>query len=336
MGENREITVRRARADDEDEIVSLLVDVMRRNPQEPNREFYRWKHQQNPFGQSPSWVAEMDGRIVAFRTLMRWEFQQHGGREPGSARPLRAVRAVDTVTHAACRGRGIFRQLTMTAVQELRDEGVDFVFNTPNDASMPGYLSMGWSVVGRMPARLQGPRITRLARLAGARTAAKIWSEPVDVGVPVDALPLPALLEEELEEQPAEGAEAEPDASTLATVRNVSFLRWRYGFEPLRYRGWPTADGRAAVVFRVRMRGAARELALLDVVGRRASVRGSDVRALVRKAGCDHGLSVGPVGVSRGLPAGAVGPVLTARDLSRTPPAAVGQWRLSLGDVELF
>jgi GNAT superfamily N-acetyltransferase len=336
MGETGEIAIRRARPDDEDEIVALLVDVMRRSPQEPNREFYRWKHQQNPFGESPAWVAEMDGRIVAFRTLMRWEFRQPGCREAGSGRPLRAVRAVDTVTHSACRGRGIFRQLTMTAVEELRDEGVDFVFNTPNDSSMPGYLSMGWAVVGRMPARLQGPRITRFARVARARTAAKIWSEPVDVGVPVGALPLATLLEEELTEELVGRGGAAPDGFALATARSDSFLRWRYGFEPLRYRGWPTADGRAAVMFRVRMRGAARELALLDVIGRTASVRGSDIRALVREARCDHGLSVGPVGASRGLPAGAVGPVLTARELSRTPPATVAQWRLSLGDVELF
>ncbi|HEX5511705.1 MAG TPA: GNAT family N-acetyltransferase [Actinomycetales bacterium] len=336
MGENGEITIRRALPGDEDEIVALLVDVMRRDPREPNREFYRWKHQQNPFGESPSWVAEMDGRIVAFRTLMRWEFQRHGADGSPSSSPLRAVRAVDTVTHAACRGRGIFRQLTLTAVQELRDEGVDFVFNTPNDSSMPGYLSMGWSVVGRMPARVQAPRISRLPRLARARTAAKIWSEPVDVGTPVADLPLTALLEEEVAERRGTRSASSPGASALATVRSEPFMRWRYGFEPLMYRGWPSADGRAAVIFRVRMRGAARELALLDVIGRRASVRGSDVRALVRQAGCDHGLSIGAVGASRGLPAKPVGPVLTARQVSRTPPEAVGQWRLSLGDVELF
>lgn len=317
-----DISVRRARESDEDAVVDLLVDVMGRRRQDPNREFYRWKHQENPFGPSPSWVAEMDGRIVAFRTLMRWEFCRSGA-------VLRAVRAVDTVTHPDCRGKGIFRTLTMTAVEELRDEGVDFVFNTPNDASMPGYLSMGWAVVGRLPARVQSPRLGGLPRLLKSRTAAEIWSEPVGLGLPVTDVPLASLLAEE-ETDPVENDQR------LRTRRDESFLRWRYGFAPLWYRCWLTPDERAAVVFRVRRRGAARELALLDVVGRGASVRRKDIAGLVRATGCDHGLSIDRTGDSRGLPAGSVGPMLTARQLAGAPPELPSGWRLVLGDVELF
>ena len=45
-------------------------------------------------------------------------------------------------------GRGVFRALTMHALDELHARGVSFVFNTPNDQSRPGYMNMGWRPVG--------------------------------------------------------------------------------------------------------------------------------------------------------------------------------------------
>src|SRR5690606_32239213 len=103
------------------------------------------KHRRNPFGASPMWVAETDEGLAAVRAMMRWELAGPDGRV------LRAVRAVDTATHADHRGRGLFRRLTLGAVESLTAEGVDLVFNTPNDQSRPGYLTMGWEVLGRVP-----------------------------------------------------------------------------------------------------------------------------------------------------------------------------------------
>ena len=55
----------------------------------------------------------------------------------------------------------------MSALDDLRDAGVDRVLNTPNDKSRPGYLRMGWQQVGKVPVsvRLTGPR--SIAKLAG-------------------------------------------------------------------------------------------------------------------------------------------------------------------------
>ena len=52
---------------------------------------WRWKHVDNPFGASPVWLAEEDGKIVGVRAFMRWKYTD-------GMRVYNALRAVDTVT----------------------------------------------------------------------------------------------------------------------------------------------------------------------------------------------------------------------------------------------
>ena len=58
-----------------------------------------------------------------------------------------AYRAVDTATHPDYQGKGIFKKLTLQALEDIHEEGDTFVFNTPNENSRPGYLKMGWQIV---------------------------------------------------------------------------------------------------------------------------------------------------------------------------------------------
>ena len=129
---------------DEDEVIGLLTAALGGGPAgERPAEFFRWKHQENPFGRSFGLVAEADDRIVGLRAFMRWEFV-------AGDRRFKAVRAVDTATHPDYQGRGIFSQLTLEALDALRHEA-DFVFNTPNEKSLPGYLKMGGAWSARSP-----------------------------------------------------------------------------------------------------------------------------------------------------------------------------------------
>ena len=64
--------------------------------------FFRWKHEQSPFGSSPAWVALDGGEVVGFRTFLRWEYEDPAGATH------RAVRAVDTATRPSHQGRGSF------------------------------------------------------------------------------------------------------------------------------------------------------------------------------------------------------------------------------------
>lgn len=145
MGSRSEITSRFAKEEDLTEILHLFAKGMRGYEVYPYRLFWIWKHLHNPFGPSPVLLALHGERIVGIRAFMRWKMTLLG-------KPLNAFRAVDTVTDPDYQGQGIFKRLTLEMIDLLKEQETDaFVFNTPNNASRPGYLKMGWKVLGRAP-----------------------------------------------------------------------------------------------------------------------------------------------------------------------------------------
>jgi GNAT superfamily N-acetyltransferase len=324
-----ELTIRRYEEGDEAAVLALLEASLGWLEDEHHAAFFDWKHRTNPFGPSPAWVALDRDRIVGFRVLMRWEFQD-------SDRVARAVRAVDTATDPAYQGRGIFSSLTRRAVAELGVEGVHFVFNTPNDQSLPGYLKLGWQIVGRLPVSARPRSLATLVRMARARTAADLWSTPSRAGVDAsDALAdEPAL---------AHLIESQPPRPGLRTRLTPAVIRWRYtGFAPLGYRvllrGSRVDDG--FVVFRLRRRGRALEAVVGDVLvpeGRRRDAAAL-LRAVPRASAADYAVVLG--GAARPgagyLPLPGQGPVLTWRAVTDTVCPPLDAWRLTLGDIELF
>ena len=307
-----ELMVRRTTADDVDAIVELAGRSLGWANDERDRDFFRWKHLENPFGPSPGWAAFDGDRMVAFRTLLRWRFAQAGTQ-------LEMVRAVDTATDPDHQGKGLFRRLTTEAVESLAAGGVDAVFNTPNDQSRPGYLKMGWSVLGRPTLMVQPSSPWSLVRMSRARVAAGKWSTPVPVGEPVrdvvDSLVEPAARKR----------------TGWSTERTREYLAWRYGFEPLHYRAVEVRGGHA--VFRVRDRGPLREVALVEWLSPEADP--GAVRRLVRSAG-DYAVAIGPSFRHGFVPLPRQGPIVTWRPLARAAVPALDDMRFSLGDIELF
>ena len=86
----------------------------------------------------------------------------------GAGRVVRAVRAVDTATHPGLPGPGHLHPAHAARARRAAPTTSSFVFNTPNDQSRPGYLKMGWQVVGRLPTAV---RPTGLARHPAHRDA---------------------------------------------------------------------------------------------------------------------------------------------------------------------
>jgi GNAT superfamily N-acetyltransferase len=322
-----DLTIRRATAADRADILALLAASLGRDGNDPRYEaLFAWKHEQNAFGRSPTWLACDGARIVGIRVLMPWEFRR------GDV-TIRAVRAVDTATHPDYQGRGIFTRLTLHAIEELRNEGIDFVFNTPNDQSRPGYLKMGWQVVGRLPTSVRPVRLGALPRIVSARVPAERWSASTTAGDPAADV----LADDEAR---AELLASLPTGPALRTHRTPAYLRWRYGSPLLGYRAIVGSRGLAGGValFRIRNRGPAREVALCDLLVPRGDPRVARrlTQALVDVADADYVIRLGGGVVAPGpmvrLPG--QGPLLTWRAVS--DPVVPREWDLTLGDIELF
>ncbi|MBM3675083.1 MAG: GNAT family N-acetyltransferase [Actinobacteria bacterium] len=329
MTESAPLTLRRAAERDRAAILDLLRVSLGREVDDRYDALFAWKHEENAFGPSPAWVACDGDRLAGFRTLMRWEFvdPEH------PATTVRAVRAVDTATHPDYQGRGIFTRLTLHALDELATEGVDLVFNTPNDQSRPGYLKMGWQVVGKVPTVVRPAHWYRLGRIAKARVPAERWSTPSDAGRPAaevlaDAAGLAELLD------------AQATRPGLHTRLRPDVLQWRFGTPLLGYRALVAPGGarEGLAIFRIRQRGTACEAALVALLTRAGDRRtaGRLVRAVAREAEADYVLALGgpawwPGGLVR-LPR--VGPILTCKPIGTK--GSPSRWDLTLGDIELF
>jgi hypothetical protein len=82
-----DLRVRPATPADEAEIVALMSAALGDGmPRETS--FWRWKHENNPFGRSLVLVAEDADGLVGLRAMMRWTFMA-GAREIQAVRPGR-------------------------------------------------------------------------------------------------------------------------------------------------------------------------------------------------------------------------------------------------------
>ncbi|MGH2625126.1 MAG: GNAT family N-acetyltransferase [Anaerolineales bacterium] len=309
-------------------VLVLLTATLGWDTDPRHARLFRWKHHDNPFGPSPAWVALDAGRVVAFRAFMRWEVTHNGA-------SLLAVRAVDTATHPDYQGRGLFRQLTLAGLDELRDQGVAFVFNTPNDQSRPGYLKMGWQLIGRLPVVVRPRSLRAVRRLSSARVPAALWSIPTSAGHdPVEVLSDTDAVERLLATQ-------RPTAR-LQTAWSARYLSWRYGAGPLGYRailaGKRLHEG--LLLFRLRRRGPLVEAAVGNLIVPAGSPRLA--RNLVQRAltasRADYSIRLASDGMARSghLPLPGQGPMLAGRSLTLAALPTLAQWSLTLGDVELF
>ncbi|MEO2051235.1 MAG: GNAT family N-acetyltransferase [Allomuricauda sp.] len=143
-----EIKIREATKSDSAEIVELLKIALGEST-EKSVDNWLWKHYDNPFGESKIYLATIGSEIVGVRAFMQWRWL-----EKSTGKELRAVRAVDTAVSPHHRRKGIFLTLTNHALEKVTEEGFDFVFNTPNEQSIGGYLKLGWVLNRKIPVGL--------------------------------------------------------------------------------------------------------------------------------------------------------------------------------------
>lgn len=303
--------VRAGTPDDIPGIIDLLKASLGEKLMPKTEAFWRWKHVENPFGKSEVLLAFEGDAMVGLRVFMLWEWA-------AGDKIFRSVRAVDTATHPAHQGKGIFRTLTLALVDKCKSDGVDFVFNTPNQSSKPGYLKMGWRESGRLKLKIR-PRFFPSAKSA---TFDKMypWS-PDWAGTFTFA--------------------ADPDI--LTTRVSSEYLDWRYGTNPaIRYHlvVEPASQPRFAVVFRLKGGKLGTEFRICDAFLSEPKLEkemSSHVAQVIRQSGSNF-VSWNSTKVKLGsLTSLPVGPMVTVLPMSpRSTGVNINTWSPSIGDLEVF
>jgi GNAT superfamily N-acetyltransferase len=324
---------------DEEGVLRLLRVTLGAGPLgERSAEFFRWKHLQNPFGPSLMLVADARGEIIGLRAFMRWRFDAAG-------QEIRAVRAVDTATHPDHQGRGIFSRLTSQAIDLLRAD-TDLIFNTPNEKSLPGYLKLGWRVVGRAPVLL---RIKHPVRLL--RNLSSVRNKTIESSAAHDRSLDPAASTVSWPDQLRTLGATDLGEPRLTTSRSLAYLAWRYGASSLVEYATELEragdDVLALAVVRSRPRGLLRELSVVElfVPPERPDAGVRLLRRIARRAEADHvacsfaGRTPQRRSARRaGFLSIPNGPLIVAFPLRETAvdPIDSQSWSLSLGDLEIF
>lgn len=340
--------VERYRRKDEPEVVVLLRSVFDgAGATSFDQRVWRWKHEENPFGESYVLVArEPGGDVIGLRAFMRWAFIRDG-------RSLRGWRAVDTATHPSFRRMGVFSRLTREALREAAADGVDLIFNTPNANSLPGYLKLGWSylVEARPVVKVVKPvAFSRRAALelfrrgfSRAADGAESWEGACDLDRSFAVDGLRELLENDQARR----------ATVITPPRTSEYLTWRYRRHPVHdYAATHVSEGRtllALCVFRRASWAGARAIVIEDLLLRdsRLDLARRVIERLIGEEGPDCLMGFCSAGspdarllrrmgfrlpTRRGMNV-VVNDVSGRHATSVTDPE---EWALSLGDLEFF
>ncbi|WP_010228303.1 GNAT family N-acetyltransferase [Gillisia marina] len=127
--------------EDTEEIVTVLKKSLGAGKLPKSAEIWKYKHFLNPFGESLIIVAKEEGKIIGVRALMRFDWRLNHSKE------FKTFRAVDTGVLPDYQGVGVFNKMNKMAVDNASERGFFFIFNTPNEKSLPGNLKLGWKKV---------------------------------------------------------------------------------------------------------------------------------------------------------------------------------------------
>jgi len=310
--------IRKAISSDLPSIINLLKASLGESLIPKSEELWNWKHVVNPFGKSPVLVAEDKGIICGVRVFLRWEFRQ--GKEL-----IKACRAVDTAIHPDYQGQGLFKNLTLSLIEELKEEGVELIYNTPNAESSSGYLKMGWEKWGKLPLKIHFN-----LKLGKSKNPSP----------PSDWSSITSLIEK------IENSNF--SSENIQTNRVTGYLNWRYISCPL----FPyqfISDGETyLLIYRIKDGKIGKELRIVDffqlsafgenekkqlnarlkIIQKNEAVRFTSFSGLQFKNDLpiDMGL----------LPVMSIGPEVTLRKVSTSDNILRRPWAWSLGDLEVF
>lgn len=300
------------------QIIQLLKASLGESLIPKSEALWKWKHLDNPFGKSPVLLAEEDNKIIGVRAFLNWEFVQNN-------EPINACRAVDTAIHPDFQGKGLFTKLSLNLTDQIREDGTQLIYNTPNTQSLPGYLKMGWEKWGKLPLKMK-------FHMGGSASRAKElfsdWSAVQDL-----------IRKIELRKN---------SGSRIQTHIVPGYLNWRYADCPL----FPyqfISDGESyLLIFRIKEGKMGRELRITDLFtvdsfGKSQKKELNKALKQIQKQSSARFTSFSGLAYSNQqsidlgiLPVLSIGPIITLRKVSEYSDPMNLDWGWSLGDLEVF
>jgi predicted N-acetyltransferase YhbS len=312
--------IREASVKDTPEIVSVLRASLGETKLPKSEKIWKYKHFENPFGKSLVLVAEENGMIIGVRAFMKWEWQLNG-------KPFSAFRAVDTATHPKHQGKGVFKKLTLRAIEVGKEKGHHFIFNTPNEQSLPGYLKMGWKEVSKLPIQIIPVNPFKWFQ---SKDRNLVYSFDIE------------RKEESLWSLLQNYSSIQSQSNKLFTSKSTEYLKWRYHSNPLQKYD-VECDEEFYVAAYVKEHGKFNELRIVEHI--HSNSQGlfkikKSVKRFLKKYNCQVITASPELYIGRSLK-GKFGPILTLRDIN--PNAEnfnellnIKNWSYHLGDLELF
>ncbi len=314
--------IREAKEVDIPEIVEVLKSSLGEQDLPLSEMIWNYKHNSNPFGKSLVLVAEDKGIIAGVRAFMCWKWQY-------LEKSYSAYRAVDTATHPDFQGKGIFKNLTLKAIELAKQRGVQFIFNTPNEQSRPGYLKMGWSTVNKLKVALK-PAYISFWKIHNSN----ISYSHSNNGTENDLRFLCTLWNSKLEARQG-----------LFTPKSLEYLQWRYEANPLQqYEVF--IDTGVYMAGYVKKRRGLKELRIAECIFDDTEINKKKINNLIKLWCSKFGIQVisySPevLDLNLTLVNYKIGPILTLRELNLSQNEFetfknVNNWNYCLGDLELF
>ena len=310
--------IREAIEGDIPKILEVLKASLGETSSKKTAAVWRYKHVDNPFGKSLVLIAVENERIIGVRALMRWKWQM-------GEQVFSSFRAVDTATHPEHQGKGVFKRLTLKAIDIAKQQNDDFIFNTPNNQSLPGYLKMDWGKVDKIKLRV---KLTNPINWIGKYSDHSYHIKK-------------NYQKEQLAELTSDYNEIKSSVNKLFTKKSYEYLFWRYENNPLQdYEVMGDQDFYLAAY--IKNHKCFKELRITEHlyfsdVGKKKIKRAMD--EISRKFGA-HIITSSNLNFGLGF-SGNYGPILALRNLNLDTRAnqelqLLDNWSYTLGDLELF
>lgn len=253
MKKSSEIIIRTASFKDKESILTLLNEVFsdqQRSLLLRDSNYYNWKFLSTPFGKPILTLAVENDRIIGVANLWPWEFTLRG-------QVLKAMQPCDSVVHPSARGKGLFKKMRLQSINLVKEEGVSFFFNFPNNQSLSANRSIGWNYLGKINWWIKILSPIKVAK----EYFRKEKSENISLSnnLKVDAVILDKLAEE-----------SRVFDHYLRIHRVKGFHSYRYIEHPNRDYGmvfYDCGSKSSAAVFTINQKGASREMVIVDLIG---------------------------------------------------------------------